>query len=778
MAGMTEDELRALTDQEMRQSAGYQVGKLANARQKALYYYEGLAKGDLSPSEIEGRSSVVSTEVRNVIESMLPELMAKFASSEKVVELDPTQESDEEAAKVATDYLNYLFYKKNDGHKTLLTWFKDALISKVGILKVWWDDRTEETKEEYKGLDDVELAQIADDEEVEVIEHTAYVDEEDQEQRAEAIHGLELQLEHAMQAAQHFPPHQSVQNGAPQPPLPPQVQAVVQLQQQIQSIQDLPPKMLHDITCKRSKKGGKITVENVPPEEFLISRKAKNIKDAPFVGHRIMRTVSELKSMGYKNVDNLSSDDTGTTFSLERVERISFDDEMPYWNADTPSIDESQRLIWVTECYLRCDFDGDGIAELRKVVRAGNQILENEEVDIIPFVSITPITLPHRFFGLSVADLAIEPQRIKTSVLRAMLDNLYLQVNGRYYAVEGQVNLDDLLTSRPGGVVRMKQAGMAGRLDQAAGDASSAMGMLDYLQGFTEEATGWQRIANAVDNPDSLNATATAANIQMNRAQMRVDLIARNFAEGVVDLFRMMLKLVCQHQDAAEDVKLGGKWMSIDPREWRNQFAFTINIGLGTGSKDQQVQHLMMQLRVQQEAIQAGVCTPENIYESCKKLSEALGFKNSDAFWTDPKLNPQPPKPNPEQMKIQAEQANQQASLQADVQKHQAQMVQRQQELEQQGQIRQHELQLEAQKQQLQAQADMEERQHQAELNAALERERMEFERWKLQYQSLFDRETKIMLTEIAAKTTLTSQQMNAAEIAEKDEVGELNGNY
>src|SRR5437868_2302613 len=188
MAGLTEDQLKAITDAELRQAVGYQAGKLADMRQKALYYYEGLPKGDLSPPEVEGRSSVVSTEVRNVIEAMMPELMAKLSSSEKVVELDPMRPGDEKPASDASEYLNHLFYKKNNGYKIIETWFKDALISKAGIVKVWWDTREEQTREEYKGLDDVELSQVLEDKEVEVTEHVAYPDEEDTQQRQEALH--------------------------------------------------------------------------------------------------------------------------------------------------------------------------------------------------------------------------------------------------------------------------------------------------------------------------------------------------------------------------------------------------------------------------------------------------------------------------------------------------------------------------------------------------------------------------------------------------------------
>ena len=137
MAGLSDDQLKAIVDQELRSSIGYGVGKLANQRQRALVYYEGLAKLDLSPPEIEGRSTVVSTDVRNVIQSVLPVLMAKFASGEDIVEAVAKRMDKEPGAKQVSDYMNHVFYEKCNGHKILETAILDTLISKVGIIKYW-----------------------------------------------------------------------------------------------------------------------------------------------------------------------------------------------------------------------------------------------------------------------------------------------------------------------------------------------------------------------------------------------------------------------------------------------------------------------------------------------------------------------------------------------------------------------------------------------------------------------------------------------------------------
>ncbi|MBC3910861.1 portal protein [Undibacterium umbellatum] len=751
---LSQDELKALVQTEMRQSLGYSSSRLSQARQKAEYYYLGLAVGDLSPPEVDGRSSVVSTDVRDTIESMLPQLMVTFCGGDSIVEFEPQNPDDEARAKAATEYINYLFFKKNNGHKIAYVWMKDALLQKNGIVKVWWDTRFEEAKEEYKGLNQIELAQILDDPEIEVIAQQTYPDEDDAKQRQQAVEQINQQISLQMQQA---PQANAQQPGQPpgQPNMPPANPAVQQLQAQLQQIQAQPPEMLYDITCKRVKTGGKIQIDNVPPEEFLIARNAKDIQTAKFVGHRVQRTVSELKSMGYKNVDNIGGEDQGQALNLERVQRLSWNDENAYLSDEATSADDSQRKIWITEAYVRCDFDGDGISELRKVTVAGNELLDNEEVDFIPFVDITPVPLPHTFFGLSIADLAMESQKTKTSILRSQLDNLYLNVNGRYYAVEGQVNLDDLLTSRPGGVVRIKQPGAVGRLDQAQGNTGEAMGLLDYIQQDLENKTGWTRYSQGNDS-DGLNQTAQGMNIITNKADMRLDLISRNFAEGFTELFKLVLKLICQHQDKKAQVRLSNGWVDIDPREWRNQFDVSINVGIGLGNKDQKVNHLMALLAQQEKVFPLGIANPQGIYQSSSELARLLGFKNGDKFFSDPAKNPPapPPPPDPAQMQMQAEQQKTQMQMQASKEKHMMEMQMRERELQQEAMLRERELQLEAQKQQAQSQNDMQERQHKAQLDAQLAQQRMEFERWKAQLEA----ETRMMVARITAEAKMQPQ--------------------
>jgi hypothetical protein len=759
MTSMTDDELLAMTGDEIRTSVGYFASRVSNMRREAMQYYLGLPVGDLAPPAIEGRSKFVATDVADTIEWMLPSLMKVFTGGDSTVEFTPQQPGAEQASKQATDYINYVFYRQNPGYQIMYTWIKDALLQKNGILKVWWDDKIEETKEEYEGLSDIELAMLMRDQELTVTAHREYPDPAAQQQREHIVQ----QLQQAAQQPDQQPP-------APQPGQPPQPDPRQQIAQQLQAIQAQPLPMLHDVTVKREKPHRQVRIANVPPEEFLIARDAKNIQECRFCAHQVLRTRSDLKAMGYKNVEDLVSDDTTAQLSPERVERAIWNDEMAYLTASqAPPGDPSLTEIWVTECYLRADVDGDGIAEWRKVVRAGNRILDNEECDGPPFVSITPVPLPHQFFGLSIADLAKESQRLRTSVMRSMLDNLYLQANGRYYAVNGQVNLDDLLTSRPGGIVRVNSPQAVGRLDQGVADAAGSYQMLETIESIRENRTGWTRYSQGV-NADSLNQTATGVNIITNRGDLRLDLIARNFAEtGVRDLFLMILKLVCQNQDEQSQLYINGQWLQVDPREWKNQFDLIVNVGLGTNNKDQAVHQLMALLNLQKEGMAIGVATPQNIYNAATKLAENMGFKAPEQFWTDPSKQPQqPPGPPPE---VQAEQMRSQATMQLEQLKVQSQERLAQSKAQLDAQLAKAEQEFQAAQVQHQQQLEAQRRSAETQLEMQLEQFKTQKQMELEQFKANLAQQTAIEVAKINAQAKIAASQVMAEVTDGQDEL-------
>lgn len=754
---LTEDDLIAMIDTEANQAYGFGDGELEAERARNDAYFYARPIGDLAPPEIDGRSRVVDTTVRDTVLGMEAPLIKTFCGTDNVFQFEETKPQDAELAPLISDYVNYLLHKKNPGYSLISTWIRDALQAKKGILKVWWDDSEIESKEEYRGQTDVQLAMLLEDPEIEIIGQKSYPDPDAEKERERVIQQMTAQLDQIRQAAQ-----QDQQA----------LQVLMQAEQQYAAMQAQPVARLYDIVCKRKKDGGRLCIENVPGWEFVISRKAKDIQSAPFCGHRFRRTVGYLESCGYSIPDPLPSDNDTSETSPDRIENDQFKNDL-FQNTDIGSTsDPSQREIWLMEAYIQVDWDGDGIPEWRKVLKAGTHVFSNEECDGPPFVALGSIPLPHQFFGLCPADLAIESQRIKTALKRAALDNVYLQVNGRYFAMEGQVNIDDLLNSRPGGVVRIKNQGAVGRLDQGVGDVGSALQLLELEQQQAEESTGWTRQTQG-GNGLQLSQTATQANIITNRADSRIELISRHMAEtGFTELGKMILKLVTQYQRKAEQVKLNGKWVNIDPRAWTNQFSLSVNVGLGTGNKDQLVQHLALLSQKQAEGLQLGISTPQNVYNADVKLAEALGFKDASQFFTDPaSVPPQPPAPDPSMAKLQFDQQKfaqelefKQQSAELD---RQAQLAEAQIKAQAQMEVDRNRQELEAQQQALrveqQAQLDAQRAAYEHEQQMArieLERQKIASEEYKAQLQA----ETERYKADISEQSKLVAAQISAGQ--------------
>jgi hypothetical protein len=396
---MEDSELKSIVNAQIRSAMGYMGGELSTQRAMAMDYYLGEPFGN----EMEGRSAVISRDVAEVIEWIMPSLIRIFTSGDKAVEFEPQNEKDEPAADQETEYCNYIFYRKNEGFLILYSWFKDALLQKNGIVKAFCEKKEEITKESYQGLTDDEFAYLISDEELEPLEHTERM------QEFEIAPGAKIQYR------------------------------------------------VHDVKFRRTRHSHDIVVANVPPEEFLLSARTNspNPKKAQFACHRSRKTMSDLIEMGYdkKILETIPSEDKGP-LEQEYLARRNLTDER---NLDQLSqIDKSLREIWTYESYLNVDYDDDDIAEYRKVTLAGNELLDNEEFDSSPFCSLTPIILPHKFFGMSMADLVNDLQLIKSTIWRQVLDNLYLNNNSMMGVDFQNVNLDDLLSRRPGGYIRTK----------------------------------------------------------------------------------------------------------------------------------------------------------------------------------------------------------------------------------------------------------------------------------------------------------------------------------
>jgi len=588
---ITEEELLSRIQGEITDALGYS-DVISEQRAKSMDYYYGLPFGN----EVDGRSQYVDSSVMDTIEWIKPSLMRVFASGEEMVKFNPIGPEDVHAAEQATDYVNYIFTRDNPGWEILYTWFTDALLQKNGIVKCWWDETEEWNREEYNNLEELEFTVLLEDDDVEVLEHTAYEE-----------------------------------NGG----------------------------TYHDVVISRRAGKGRVRIENVTPDEFLIARESKSIEDSNFVCQRVLKTVSELREMGYDfDVDELGSGDDMIEYSSERLSRFAYDDSARYEGFGDSNPEEALRTFWLHESFIRTDYDGDGIAELRKVCSVGDKVLANEPIDRIPFVSITPVKIPHKFFGLSIADLVLDIQLIKSTLMRNLMDNMYSQNFGRYAVLEGQANLDDLLTQRPGGVVRVKSPNAIMPLATPQLEQSS-FEMLGYLDQLRESRSGVNKYSQGLnDNALTSHTTATAVNATMTAAQSRIELIARQFAEtGVKELMKNIYELVLKNQDKERVVMLRNRWIPVRPDMWREEYDCSVSVGIGNGNRDQQLMHLTTMLSFAGDAMRGGlkIVNEKNMYNMGAALVKNMGFQNVDDFLTNPDTVPDQPDP-----KEQLEQAEMQ----------------------------------------------------------------------------------------------------------------------
>jgi len=644
---MVQNELKSILQAEIDDAIGYIETETVDQRKQALEAYLRQPYGN----EVEGKSQIVTGEVAEAIDGALPSLVRIFTGSDNIVVFEPQGPRDEASAKQATDYCNWVFSRDNAGVAILHDWFKDALMQKNGIVKAYWENKEDITKERYFDLSDDELAMLMSDETMEIVE----------------------------QDTTEFP----IYDPMGQPVIDPTGVPVVG--------------STHNVVVQKRKKSGKVTIENVPPEEFLISKKARTIADSPFVAHRQMLTRSDLVAMGFnkKQVEGLQMDDA-LAYTPERVARYSAGEQPYQVQTDDPSMQE----IEVFECYVKTDMNGKGIAALTQVFYASNEILQDEdgkemveEVDYVPFHSICPIPIPHKFFGNSLADRTTDLQLIKTTITRQMLDNLYLTNNARVVAVEGQVNLDDLLTSTAGGVIRAKSQGAVQQL-VVQNVAQAAFPMLQYLDTVQSKRTGVSDASQGLDPAILQNVTAAAVASMQQAGAGKIELMARIFAEtGVKSLFQGILHLLCKYQDKARMVRMRGEFVEFDPRTWANQYDVSINVGLGAGNRQEQMAMLSMVLAKQEQLIaQYG---PANPYVSpaqyrgtLGRMVEIAGFKDSAEFYKpitpeqDQALSNPPPQQQQMPPEVQAIMARTQAEIQANQAKAQADIQLKQQQMQ------------------------------------------------------------------------------------------------
>ena len=574
---MDQEELINLVEDNIDQSISYLNEEISPARETALEYYLRRPYGN----EVPGKSNVVTGEVAEAVDGALPQLMKVFTQPTDVVEFTPTNDGDAKVAEDVTKYVNHIFNKDNDGAILLHNWFWDALVKKVGVIKAYWDEAEEPTTESYEGLDIEELTVIMEGDNVEVLEQ-----EEIREQRDEKYDDAGMPIEQ----------------------------------------EDI---LTYNVKIKRHVEDSKVKIENVPTEEFLIDNMATSVSDSRFVAQRSLMTRAQLVELGYdkKVIDDLPTHDTiGATVTQVNTWQVHNDD----------SQDETQQTVVYYECYMDIG-DSKGTATKHRVCYAGKTILSDEEIDYVPFYTVCPFPIPHTFYGQSLADRTMDLQFIKSTITRQMLDNLYLTNNSRVGVVEGQVNIDDVLNSTAGGVIRMKNPAALVPL-QVPSSAAQSFPMLQYLDEVQSKRTGVSDMNQGLDPNVLQNVSATAIATMTAQSQGKLELMARIFADtGVKELMQGILHLVCKYQDKERMLLIAGNPVTIDPTEWKNLYNVSINVGLGNGGTDEKIGMLQMVLAKQEMIIQQyGLGNPlvdiKQYRDTLAKFINIAGFRDDAQF--------------------------------------------------------------------------------------------------------------------------------------------------
>ena len=617
---LPDSELLGILKRERERSIGFDYDDGLNlSRERAMQY----AKGEMPDLKtLPNRSKVVSTDVADAVETVLPDLVEVFTGGEDVLSFVPRGAEDEEAAQQETDYLQYILFSKNDAWWQLYQAFKDALLLKVGVWKFWWDDAEEYDEESFKNKTADELALMQSMPDIEIVD----IEEEEVElpEDYELPEGMEAPVQYSFKA-----------------------------------------RKIYSKGCPR--------IAAVPPEDFTVGPDTVRLKEASYCAMRSRVRAQDLLDQGYDEdvVSQLSTVDPRREELVDQARDTANESD-----SSSSGTDYRLRFVEIIEHNLRIDADGDGKTEIWRIVTGGDEqvLLEKHKVDCIQFAAVTPFPVAHRFYGLSLADKLLEVQRIKTTLVRMLLDSGYFAINQRYEVSEAAQSvhtLDDLMRNEPGMPVRSKN-GQAVRPIPPASLGFDPYMALEYTSTMAEMRTGVVRNAQGL-NPDTLHDTAKGAMALMSMAQKRVRMIARIFAEtGVKDLYLGVHGLVRQYAQMADKVRLRGSWVPIDPTKWGNRKDMMVEVGVGAGGREVRLASMQLIIQRLQTLAEAGgdyatMAPPEMVYTALIREAEAAGIRAPERFYAEPQELP--PEGDPE---IDAEMAKEQAKMQLEQTKLQA----------------------------------------------------------------------------------------------------------
>lgn len=624
----SKDDILSIVTQELSlaDSSSYN-GTSQISLENSLSYYLGLPNG----TEIEGRSQVTSTDVADAIEWIMPQIMKSFTQNNEIVIFDPVHEGDEKQAELESEYVYEIIMKQNDGFIILHQFVKDALMQRNGILKAYYAKKTETRTGDYTGITEDQLNMLLSADGVDLIQQSEYIDEQMTVQKQQQI---QMQMQQHQQQMQTPEFQQSMQNP----------EAAAQHQQQMEEMQAEmeKPVFLYDVKIAAERIRGKIYIDPVPPEEFRINSQhnSLNTDGARFTAHVVMKTASDLMQEYDIDKDFVQELPEGANF-YDREYRFTLQDESVFQDrAETG--DDSQRLIEVSECFMQMDIEETGISKLVKITVAGGDdptdLLRVELIDSMPWVTTTAILMSHKFQGLSITDRLKEIQDQKTALWRSMFDNIYLQNNQRNVVVENQVNMDDLLVSRPGGIIRAKRidAIMPLSTPQLGQDAYN---MMSYLDQVRAGRTGVDPDGQAT--PQNIGDRVGSQGVErlMNAKEELVGLIIRVIAEtGVKPLCVKIRDLSMKHIDAVVDFRFRGQWYEVQPSEWPDRTSCTVRVGTGTGNHQLQVGAVGQILELQKMLSDTGsiLVNDKKTFDTIDDFCKFSGLNGAVRYFVDP----------------------------------------------------------------------------------------------------------------------------------------------
>lgn len=577
---MTDQELLAIVSN-AEQDAIFHSGEFASRNARVLKDYNQDPYGD----EVEDQSQVISPDVQDVVEADMPSLARVFLGSSKPITFKAHGSSEEEISEIDSKntYVHWLIMEQSWSYKVIFNWMKDADIQSNGVVKYFVEDSTKTETHKFTGVSELELTETVESlrgEDVDKIDITGQTPNDDG---------------------------------------------------------------TFDIEFVVTKGRQEIKIINVPPEQFLISRSANDLETAELVGDRVSKTRGQLLAEGFKRklINMLPTISTDRNESSE-MEIIRNRDNGGV-SEEASIADWANELVELRDLYVMVDFDGDGIAERRHILKSGNHILVNEPFDHVPYASLSCLLMPHRAIGRSRAELTQQTQRVKTVVMRQTLDNMYL-VNHPRNVVSSDVNIDDMLHVRPNGIVRLRKGSnvppnmaVSPLVTPYVGDKS--LQIIQYLDSVRAQSTGTLMASQGLDSDAIAKETATRFTGIRDDAQAKIELVARTFAEtGFRKLYEGVAWLVSRFHDSETEIEILGEELPVNPSNWKHRHSVVSNVGLGSGNSDQMVSSLQGLLGIQMQLKAAGSSMVDEVklFNTLEGVTKGLGFKEVERYFNDP----------------------------------------------------------------------------------------------------------------------------------------------